>query len=140
MGCCVSVQPSLPTILKRAQQVLAARSPPVLTDAQRGARAIHLREFVKRAWPLIEPSTPLVWNYHLDALCDHLEALLTGQLGKQNLFIAVPPGSMKSTIVSVCVPAWMWIREPSWRATFAITQATDVEHVLELRRRHGIND
>lgn len=36
----------------------------------------------------------------------------------QNLLINVPPGSGKSRIVSVCAPAWMWARCPSWRAIF----------------------
>jgi predicted phage terminase large subunit-like protein len=36
----------------------------------------------------------------------------------QNFLANVPPGSMKSRIVSVCMPAWTWIRWPSWRAIF----------------------
>ena len=52
-------------------------------------------------------------------MCDHVEALLSGKLGKTNLIIAVPPGTMKSTIVSVATPAWMWINQPQWRAIHA---------------------
>jgi predicted phage terminase large subunit-like protein len=33
--------------------------------------------------------------------------------------ILVPPGSAKSTVVSVCAPAWMWITRPAWRGIFA---------------------
>lgn len=73
---------------------------------------MSLAEFTKQAWPIIEPSTPLVWNWHLDTMCDHLQALVEGRLGKRNLIINVPPGSMKSTIVSVCLPAWAWIQRP----------------------------
>lgn len=36
----------------------------------------------------------------------------------QNLVINVPPGSLKSRVVSVCTPAWMWTICPSWRAIF----------------------
>ena len=78
-----------------------------------------LAEFVKEAWLVIEPATPLVWNWHIDVLCDHVQALLEGRLGKNNLALCVPPGSMKSTIVSVCAPAWWWLHEPSWRGLFA---------------------
>lgn len=85
-----------------------------------------LAAFVKLAWDIIEPSTPLVWNWHLDVVCDHVQALLEGRLAKQNLIINVPPGSMKSTIVSVCAPAWVWAQPqgqgrlgPGWRGLFA---------------------
>jgi len=78
-----------------------------------------LATFVRFAWDVIEPSTPLIWNWHLDVICDHVQALLEGKLGKRNLLINVPPGSMKSTIVSVCAPAWKWLHDPGWRGIFA---------------------
>lgn len=87
-----------------------------------------LAEFVRQAWPIIEPTTELIWNWHLTVICDHLQALLEGRLGKQNLIICVPPGSMKSSVVSVCAPAWVWAQEnnpynpdlgPGWRGLFA---------------------
>src|SRR6266704_2003990 len=31
--------------------------------------------FAKAAWPVIEPGTPLLWNWHLDVICDHLQAV-----------------------------------------------------------------
>lgn len=86
-----------------------------------------LAEFVKASWLVIEPSTPLVWGWHLDVMCDHLQALVEGRLAKRNLIINVPPGSMKSTLVSVCLPAWVWLQDPArkpglgpgWRGLFA---------------------
>lgn len=92
---------------------------PSLQEVRAEQARRSLAEFVKQAWPIIEPSTPLVWNWHLDVICNHVQALLEGRLGKQNLIINVPPGSMKSTIVSVCAPAWMWLHRPSWRGIFA---------------------
>jgi predicted phage terminase large subunit-like protein len=65
----------------------------------RAVRAKRMRgklsEFVKEAWKIIEPSTPLIWSWHLDVICDHVQALLEGRLAKNNLAICVPPGSMK---------------------------------------------
>ena len=78
-----------------------------------------LSEFVKEAWKIIEPATPLVWNWHIEVICDHVQALVENRLTKNNLAICVPPGSMKSTIVSVCLPAWMWLHQPAWRGLFA---------------------
>lgn len=85
--------------------------------AEMGRRS--LAEFVRLSWHVLERSTPLEWNWHLDAVCDHVQALLEGRIPKRNLLINVPPGSMKSRIVSVCTPAWWWIEHPEWSAIFA---------------------
>lgn len=78
-----------------------------------------LAYFVQKSWKVIEPNTPLDWNWHIDVICDHVQAFLEGRLDKKNLLINVPPGSMKSTIVSVCAPAWMWAKDPYWSGIFA---------------------
>jgi predicted phage terminase large subunit-like protein len=82
-------------------------------------RTMSLAQFVRWSWPHLEPGTPLVWSWHIEAICTHVEALLLGTLGRQNLMILIFPGAMKSTIVDVCAPVWMWIRRPSWRAMLA---------------------
>lgn len=69
-------------------------------------RCESLAGFVREAWHVLEPNTPLVWNWHLDALCAHLEAITDGRINR--LLINVPPGSSKSMIVSVLWPAWEW--------------------------------
>lgn len=66
-----------------------------------------LRGFLTEAWNFLEPITPLVPNWHLDAMCEHLEAISRGQLHPR-IIINVPPGSSKSTIVSVMWNAWVW--------------------------------
>jgi predicted phage terminase large subunit-like protein len=63
--------------------------------------------FVKEAWHIIEPTTPLVWGFYLQAMCDHLEAITFGKLHPR-LIINVPPGSSKSTIITVLWQAWEW--------------------------------
>jgi predicted phage terminase large subunit-like protein len=105
-------------VLARNAQVLATLPKP-LTPAQVAARKMGLAQFVRESWPVIEPSARLWWGWALDAICDHVEALLTGKLAKHNLLVTVPPGSMKSTIVSVNAPAWVWINRPQWRGIFA---------------------
>lgn len=72
-----------------------------------------LAAFTKTAWEIIEPGTPLLWNWHLDTICGYLEAF--GRREIKRLIINVPPGSMKSILVSVMYPAWVWAREPSRR-------------------------
>ena len=65
-----------------------------------------LRTFVEIAWPLVEPRVPFVPNWHIDAICAHLEAVSRGDITK--LLINVPPGCMKSYLASVFWPAWEW--------------------------------
>ena len=72
-----------------------------------------LRAFIEEVWPVVEPQTPFVGNWHIDALCAHLEAVTRGEL--RNLLINIPPGCMKSYIVSVMWPAWEWTQRPHSR-------------------------
>lgn len=65
-----------------------------------------LAAFAKRAWPVLEPATPLKWGWALDAICDHLEAVSRGEC--RRLLMNVPPGSMKSLLTGVIWPAWEW--------------------------------
>jgi predicted phage terminase large subunit-like protein len=112
-------QPLSSGAVKRRAWELISRRPKPLTPDQQAARRMSLGQFVRECWQIIEPSTRLAWGWALDAVCQHVEALLTGKLGKQNLIVTVPPGSMKSTIVSVAAPAFMWINRPQWRAIHA---------------------
>ena len=104
---------SVPLSVEAFKAELARRQEQqMLDEADRDAAGIRLRcqsfaEFVKMAWKVIEPGTPLRWNWHLDAMCAHLEAISRGQL-KPRLIINVPPGSSKSTIVTVLWQAWEW--------------------------------
>ncbi|MEZ2410533.1 phage terminase large subunit [Bosea sp. RCC_152_1] len=70
------------------------------------ARCQTLAGFIREAWRVLEPNAALVWNWHLDAICAHLEAVSAGRINR--LLINVPPGSSKSLIVSVMWPAWEW--------------------------------
>jgi predicted phage terminase large subunit-like protein len=103
------------------QRVIAIlqSTPQAVVPGQADPRDISLRDFVRWAWPILEPGTPLIWSWHIEAICAHVEALLLGTLGNQNLMVLVPPGFMKSTIVDVCAAVWMWIKRPSWRAMLA---------------------
>lgn len=65
-----------------------------------------LSAFVRRAWHVIEPGQPYKHGWHVDAVCEHLEAATRGEITR--LLINIPPGTMKSTLVSVFWPAWEW--------------------------------
>lgn len=65
-----------------------------------------LANFVRRAWHVLEPSAPYVHNWHLDVMCEHLEAVTNGEITR--LLINVPPGTMKSLLTCVFWPSWEW--------------------------------
>jgi predicted phage terminase large subunit-like protein len=73
----------------------------------------RLRYFVEAAWHVVEPDKEFVPNWHIDALCEELEAVTRGDV--KRLIINIPPGCMKSLIVSVFWPAWEWTFWPSLR-------------------------
>lgn len=65
-----------------------------------------LSGFVSEAWHVLEPNADYVHNWHIDAICEHLEAVSAGDINR--LLINVPPGSMKSLLTSVMWQAWEW--------------------------------
>jgi predicted phage terminase large subunit-like protein len=71
-----------------------------------------LAAFIKLAWHIIEPGQFYVHGWHIDALCEHLEAITDGvktPAGIYNrLLVNIPPGTAKSLVVSVFWPAWEW--------------------------------
>ena len=72
-----------------------------------------LREFVRQAWAIIEPHTALVWNWHLDAICEYLEAVASAEI--RQLIINLPPRLGKSLLASVLWPVWVWTKHPATR-------------------------
>lgn len=76
-----------------------------------------LHEFIRLSWHLLEPTTPFIDNWHIQAMAEHVEALYRGDI--QRLLINVPPRTLKSLTCSVFAPAWAWIWRPSLRMIFA---------------------
>lgn len=75
--------------------------------------ATSLAYFVKQAWHVIEPATPLVWGHVLDVMCAELEQIFFDPGFQPRLLMNVPPGTMKSILVSVMFPSWVWSINPS---------------------------
>jgi hypothetical protein len=80
-------------------------------DVARNAEAIRARcqtlaGFVREAWHVLEPKARHIHNWHIDAICAHLEAVTRGQINR--LRFNVWPGASKSLLVSVLWQAWEW--------------------------------
>jgi predicted phage terminase large subunit-like protein len=82
-------------------------------EIERADAEESLAEFIRQAWPIVEPSMPYGHGWHIDLMCEHLEAITNGEMtadGKlyNRLLINVPPGMMKSLLVGVFWQAWEW--------------------------------
>lgn len=103
--------------------------------AERARRKLH--DFlVYFAWPALQPGKPFVDNWHIGAICEHLEAVNAGQI--KRLIINVPFRMLKSTITSVAFPAWEWIDRPqlsyltsSYAKVLSTRDAVDSRRVIE---------
>jgi len=100
-------EPGLPMLLGEKSRRLAFSD----IDGSRLA-CERLATFVRQGWHVLEPAAPYVHGWHIDLICDHLEAITYGTFLEQGLdnrlLVNVPPGTMKSLLVSVFWPAWEW--------------------------------
>jgi phage terminase large subunit-like protein len=84
----------------------------VLIDPDQQAKVMErfdleedLYAFTMQAWGQIDPA-PFKPGWPIEAVCEHLEAVADGQI--KRLIINIPPRSGKSSLCSVCFPAWVW--------------------------------
>src|SRR5713101_6046109 len=66
--------------------------PDLLKEIEVELASRRLYDFVKPAWAVLEPGTVFVPGWHIGAICEHLEAITSGQI--RNLLITVPPRHM----------------------------------------------
>ncbi len=85
---------------------------------EKHAAVTNFAWFCRLAWGILNPGTPLVWNWHHEEICNAVQKQIEGDPEYQRLLICVPPGSMKSTLISVMRPAWMWLRYPHRRSLY----------------------
>ena len=90
------------------------------------------REFIRPAWAILEPGTPLVWNWHIDLIAEHLEAVTAGEVTR--LLINIPPRHMKSRLVTVMWPCWEWASKPHLSCLFSsYAESLSRDHSRERR-------
>lgn len=90
----------------------------------------ELSEFVKAAWPIIEPGTEYLPNWHIDLQCEYLTLAAHREITR--LALEDPPRHMKSTLVSVMWPCWVWTWNPMARFLFAA-------HSMGLSTKHSLD-
>ncbi|WP_152569512.1 MULTISPECIES: hypothetical protein [Sphingomonas] len=87
-------------------------SPSDFLALERKALERSFKLFVRDAWEHVA-GDPYIHGWHVDVICDHLQALSEDRIEK--LLVNMPPGFAKSTILSVLWPAWVWTWQPTHR-------------------------
>jgi hypothetical protein len=102
--------PSLEAMLANvAADIVQPR--PEQTDSWTSLAENSLHEFLRQAWPVLEPARPFVDGWHIGCIAEHLQAMES--LEVRNLLINIPPRHGKSGLACVCLFCWAWVRQPS---------------------------
>lgn len=93
--------------------------------------------FIQEFWDLACAEAP-VWNWHIEYLASEAEkvirALARREKKIEDLIVNVPPGSSKSTIWTIMLPAWAWTVDPSLRfLTLSYSESLATEHAVKSR-------
>jgi predicted phage terminase large subunit-like protein len=88
--------------------------------------------FVELFFPLLHGGHPLVHASYLDLMVEVLSISTLG--GERNIIFNLPPGFMKSMLVSVLYPAWRLAVNPAEKI-IAISYGDDLSHDLSRRTR-----
>lgn len=95
------------------------------------------RHFVRHFWNEIIPET-FVNNWHIDYLAQELQEIVLRAAERKpkeaDLVINIPPGTTKSTLTTIMLPAWAWTIDPTLRIITASYSATlSIAHALKSR-------
>ena len=97
-------------LVERRKALLGQPLPALAQLVAEKARRSFAFFFERFAWPVLWPGTRFQNNWHISAICEHLEAVKRRQISK--LVISMPFRSLKSSIVSQAFPTWEWIDAP----------------------------
>lgn len=95
----------------------------------------ELHVFLAKAWKYIDPA-PFVDGWVLDALCEHLEAVVDGDI--KRLLINIPPRMCKSSLISVAFPTWVWAQPLSSSVSGPSVPILHASYAHTLARRDSI--
>lgn len=74
------------------------------TILQRRAQREHMIDFFVEAFNTVDPGAVLKMNWHIEYICEYLEACWEREIRK--LILNIPPRFMKSNLSTVAFPAW----------------------------------
>jgi predicted phage terminase large subunit-like protein len=102
----------------------ASPSPRKESSSSDATLQLSLKTFVHEAWTILEPVSRLQWNWHLDLICEYLTLIKDKNFKSicgpelEGIIFNVPPRTMKSLLITVFFPVWLWTYDPSRRFMF----------------------
>ena len=88
--------------------------PEIVKNAARADMCVYsFYYFFKQFWPEFSPSE-YSDNWHIEYLCNELQECYNRfNRGEKaiNILINVPPGTSKSSIVTIAFPVWLWVQD-----------------------------
>lgn len=93
--------------------------------------------FVQEFWDIIIPEKP-IWNWHIKYFCEEaqhiIERLKLRLVNENDLVINVPPGTTKSGIWTMMLPAWAWTVDPTLRIlSTSFSDTVAMKHAMKSR-------
>lgn len=114
------------TFLPKKKAIQTLLENPVLI-----VRELHYRRFYnffKFFWSEVS-AEELKDNWHIEYLCDELQKVVEGiganKVKVNDILINIPPGTTKTTIISVMLPAWCWTRW-YWMKVIAVSYSATI--------------
>jgi phage terminase large subunit-like protein len=113
---------------------------PIILDGDKASAVLCKRKFswfVREFWEIIIEEE-LEWAPHMDVLCDEIQAVYERVIARQpklyDIIINIPPGTSKSTIVTIMAPVWSWTIDDSLRhITASYSMDLSTEHAVKSR-------
>jgi predicted phage terminase large subunit-like protein len=88
--------------------------------------------FVEVMFPVLHSSEPLIWAPYIDLIAVALQSRATSK--RRRLLINLPPGFLKSMLVSIFYVAWRLGRDPTAKF-ICISYGDDLAHYLSIKTR-----
>lgn len=105
-------------------------NPAALNELKKNLAESSLYYFARFAWGELFQGRKFIDNWHIEAVCEHLEAVYNNEI--QFLLINIPVRCMKSLLISVLFHAWGWVKDPS-------LQFLTLSHDEMLATRNGVD-
>jgi len=96
--------------LEQRKQYEAASEEERKRIQERAALESDFSAFVKAAWHVVQPGVTLDWSWHYDLIGEYLTLVYERKI--RRLIINISPRTLKSILVSVMFPVWVWTKRP----------------------------
>lgn len=91
-------------------------------EEQAATLAASFRAYARSAWSEAI-ARRMVQTFHIDSIADHVQAAYERDILR--LLVTIPPGYLKSTLLTVLGPTWRWTHAP-WERILSSSHAQDL--------------